>query len=44
METKAVFLRGVKPVNYKWLKAQAKKQGYTLSGFVNKILEEARAK
>ncbi len=40
--TKAVFLRGLKPANHKWLKETAHKKGYTLSGFLNHIIEEAR--
>lgn len=40
--TKPVFLRGLKPENHKWLKTVAKERGYTLSGFVNTVVEKAR--
>lgn len=41
-EHKAVFLRGLHFHNHAWLKKQAKKHGYTLSGFVNHLIEKAR--
>jgi hypothetical protein len=42
MKPKAVFLRGLKGANHHWLKEEAKRQGYTLSGFVNHLVEGAR--
>jgi hypothetical protein len=41
---KAVFLRGLKHGNHQWVKAEAKKRGYTLSGFINYVFEEAQTK
>jgi hypothetical protein len=41
-ETKAIFLRGVKPDLYAWVKKTSKDQGYTMSGLVNKIFEQAK--
>lgn len=41
-KVKAVFLRGLTPENHKWVKEQAKRQGYTLSGFINRLFQDAR--
>lgn len=40
---KAVFLRNLTPANYNWVKKQAKTEGYTMSGFVNKVFADARS-
>ena len=39
---RAVFLRGLDEKNHKWIKAEAKRLGYTLSGYINRVFEEAR--
>lgn len=41
-ENKAVFLRGLDIGNHRWVKIEAKRRGYTLSGFINHIFKEAR--
>jgi hypothetical protein len=43
-DVKPVFLRGLKPENHSWVKDEAKKRGYTLSGFVNRLFETAQTK
>ena len=42
VKNKAIFLRGVKPELYSWVKKEAKEHGYTLSGLINIIFSEAK--
>ena len=41
-EVRTVMLRNLTESNYNWIKDTSKKEGYTLSGFVNHVIKTIR--